>query len=429
MVNERFVVLGLARARAEWFSAAAQWATTAALPLEFVKCVSGEELRTHLASGRPFSAAILDGALPATDRDLIGAVREAGAVALVVQPTTARRVHDWHALGAAAVLPSQLTREDLLDSLASHCSMVGLAHAPRDEVLTLPAGLGRVIAVTGSGGTGASMAAIALAQELVRHPRYGPVLVADLALKADQAMLNDVRDITPGVQELVEAHRSGNLTTDDVRALTFLIQPRGFWLLLGLRRSRYWSVVQRRAFAAALGALQRAFGTVVCDVTGDVEGEQEGGSADVEDRNLMARTAVLTGDAVVVVGVPGLKGIHALARLLRELLEVGVPGSRLIPVVNHAPRSPRQRAEMCAALAELVADASSELAAPVFLPSRRVETALADLAPLPSSLGTVLAGAVDATLRRSTRRASPFAAVAERIVPGSLPAWSDERAG
>ncbi|MDP9419863.1 MAG: hypothetical protein M3P53_06925, partial [Actinomycetota bacterium] len=38
---------------------------------EFVKCVSAEELRARLASGRPFSAALVDATLPAFDRDLV----------------------------------------------------------------------------------------------------------------------------------------------------------------------------------------------------------------------------------------------------------------------------------------------------------------------------------------------------------------------
>ena len=52
---------------------------------------------------------------------------------------------------------------------------------------------------------------------------------------------------------------------------------------------------------------------VVADVTGDVEGEAEGGSADVEERNHLARSAVLNSSVVVAVGAPGMKGVHSLA--------------------------------------------------------------------------------------------------------------------
>jgi hypothetical protein len=71
MAADRYVVLGLARARAGWFGQVARWATAAALPVDFVKTVSGEEVRSRLRSGRPFSALLVDGGLAALDRDLI----------------------------------------------------------------------------------------------------------------------------------------------------------------------------------------------------------------------------------------------------------------------------------------------------------------------------------------------------------------------
>jgi hypothetical protein len=73
MAGDRFVLLGLARPRATWFSEVSRWATSAIVPAEFVKCVSAEEVRARLAVGRPWSAALLDGSLPAVDRDLLAA--------------------------------------------------------------------------------------------------------------------------------------------------------------------------------------------------------------------------------------------------------------------------------------------------------------------------------------------------------------------
>jgi hypothetical protein len=428
--GERFVLLGLARARSLWFRDVGQWATAASIPAEFVKCVSAEEVRAHLDGGRAFSALLLDGGLPAADRDLVAAARDAGCAVLVVDD--GRTGRDWHALGAAAVLPPDLRREELLDALAGHAQMVGAADTAvgrRDDIVALPAQLGRVIAVTGPGGTGASTVAIALAQELSADGAHRPLLLADLALRADQGMLNDVRDIVPGVQELVEAHRGRHLAPDEVRAVTFSIAPRGFNLLLGLRRARYWATVQPRAFEAAFAALQRGFTTVVCDVTGDFEGEDQGGSLEVEERNLMARTAALRADAVVVVGLSGLKGLHALVRVLTELIDIGVPAARLVPVVNLAPKSPRARAEITSTLAQLTtlpAASDVALAPPVFLPARRVEPTLRDLAPIPAPLGAVVAGAVRATIERNPRRASAAEPQPQRITPGSLGVWSDE---
>ena len=433
MSSERFVLLGLARARSLWFRAVAQWATAASIPAEFVKCVSAEEVRAHLDGGRTFSAVLLDAGLPATDRDLITAARDAGCAVLVVDDGRSGR--NWHALGAAAVLQPDLRREELLDALASHAAMIGAADnavARRDEVVGLPPQLGRVIAVTGPGGTGASTAAIAVAQQLSTDGAHQPVLLADLALRADQAMLNDVRDIVPGVQELVEAHRGRHLGPDEVRALTFDIAPRGFHLLLGLRRSRYWATLQPRAFEAAFDALQHTFGTVVCDVAGDFEGEEQGGSIDVEERNLMARTAATRADVVVVVGLPGLKGLHALVRVLTDLVDVGVPARRLLPAVNLAPKSPRARAEITATLAQLTAlpgTTEGGIAPPVFLPPRRVEPSLRDLAPIPAPLGALLAGAVRVLVERTPRRAAAGIPEPQRVKPGSLGTWTDQEVG
>lgn len=430
MARERFVVLGIARARSLWFRAVAQWATSSSIPAEFVKCVSAEEVRSHLASGRTFSAALLDGTLATVDRDLIAAAREAGCPVLIIDDGRGGR--DWRALGAAGVLPSAFDREQLLEALATHTSMVGGGDAATrigHEPDVLEARLGRVVAVCGPGGTGASTAAIALAQHLGRNATGdGPVLLADLALRAEQAMLHDARDIVPGVQELVEAHRGRQPHPEEVLGLTFDIAERGYRLLLGLRRPRYWSTVRPRSFEAAFESLRATFPTVVCDVTADFEGEDEGGSVDVEERNVMARTAVQRADAVVIVGAFGLKGVHALVRLAGELLEAGVAAERMVPVLNQAPRNPKARAEATAAFAQLLAvprQTATAFASPVFLPRRRVEAALRDGAPVPAPLGQVLAGAVNATFSRSAHRAIALPEP-QPVVPGSLGSWAAE---
>lgn len=430
MAGERYVVLGLARPRAEWFRSVGRWATSAALPAEFLKCLSAEEVRARLAGGRPCSAAILDGGLPTVDRDLLRAVREAGAVVLVVDDRAQRR--DWLALGAAAVLPATLTREALLDALATHATLVGVP-APVDldaatsADLDVVPGSSWVAAVCGPGGTGASTVAAALCQGLADDPHgHGGVLLADLARNAEQAMLHDVRDVVPGVQELVEAHRSGRPTREQVGALTFHVVERGYHLLLGLRRARYWSTLRPAAFEAAFDSLRRTFATVVCDVTADFEGDEIGGSVDVEERNLMARTAVGSADVVFAVGRPGVKGLHGLVRVLADLADVGVPPRRIVPVLNLAPRHPRARAELAAALADVALPALGRepTAAPVFLPSRRVEEALRDAVRLPVPLAPLLAGAFRATVERAgpVRERQPVQPTL--VAPGSLGSWT-----
>jgi hypothetical protein len=451
-MRERYVLLGLARARSAWFSEVARWANAAAIPAEFVKCISAEEARARLASGRPFSAALLDGGLPGVDRDLVDAVREAGCVPIVIEDRPSGR--DWPGLGVPAVLPAPFDRQNLLDVLSVHARPITAASASTGldaDELRDTSRVGRTVVVTGPGGGGSSTAAIALAQGLAmgaggsrrRGGKDGKdgkdgkpgkaepierVLLADLALCADQAMLHDARDVVPGVQELVESHRSGRPSRADLLDLTFAVPDRRYRLLLGLRRPRFWPAIRPRAFRAALDSLRHAFDVVVCDVTPDLEGEEAGGSIEVEDRNVMARAATQQADAVFVVARPGLKGMLDLVRVTGEVLELGVDPARVVPVVNAAPRSPRQRSEMTAALAELQTTSAlgTALPPPLFLPERRVEEALRDGVPLPAPLPELLAGAYRALEERtpSTTAAPSAQPVPVAVTPGSLGSWT-----
>lgn len=427
MAAERFVVLGLARARSGWFRAVAQWANAGAIPAEFVKCVSGEEVRARLASGRPFSALVVDGALPALDRDLVDAARDAGCPTIAVDDRRGPR--DWAAVGVAAVLPDFFDPKSLVDALAAHARPVRRGDAVPGDATPEPvaAWRGTVAAVCGPGGTGSSTVAVALAQGLADDPRLGhAVLLADLALHADQAMLHDARDVVPGVQELVEEHRSRRLSPEEVRALTFDVNERGYHLLLGLRRARFWASLRPRAFTAAFESLRATHRVVVCDTDADVEGEDECGSLDVEERHVMSRTAVLGADVVFAVGLPGLKGTHALARVLTDLRAAGVAPAKVVPVLNRAPKGGRARAELAATLAGLTGAGAVPFASPVFLPDRRVEEALVDGARLHASMTRPLAGAFSAVVDSGDGEAAGAGpAGPRRVRPGSLGSWSD----
>lgn len=434
MRGERYVLLGLARARSEWFRSVASWATAAAIPAEFSKCVSAEELRARLASGRSFSAALLDGALPATDRDLIAAVRDAGCVPIVIDDDHGR---DWTSLGAAAVLPSMIGLQEFLDALAAHATMVRSGDAaPTLDAEVLQTGVepAPLIVVCGPGGTGASSIAIALAQGLAEPAyeavSYGPVLLADFCRRANLAMLHDARDVVPGLQELVDLHRGRRPTPPEIQAQTFHVTERGYHLLLGLRRPRYWSVLRSRSFEAALSSLRQAFSAVVCDIEPDLEGEEEGGSLDVEERNLMARTAVSQADGVFVVGRPDMPGLYGLVRLIGDLVGFGVPASRIVPVLNQTPRRPRLRAELTRAFHGLVGSAvgDADFLPPLFLPVRRVNEALRDGVPLPSPLPAVLVGAYRGLLGTQAD-VVPAATEPTPVAPGSVGSLSGQEVG
>ena len=444
-MRERYVLLGLARARAEWFRTISQWATSAMLPAEFVRCVSVEELRTRLASGRPFSTAIVDGSVPGLDRDLIGQASEVGVSVVVVDDGGTR---DWRGLGAAAVVPSSFSRDELLEVLAATSEMVGSAALAEAAPSQLATGRrGDVIVVTGPGGTGASTVAIALAQGLAtgegreassrrRAPgstRGRPsVLLADLCRSADQAMLHDSRVVVPSIQEIVEAHRTGVPPRSTLLDQTFDVPARGYRLLLGLRRSRQWAGLRTRALESALDSLQHLVDIVVADVEPDLEGEADTGSIDIEVRNLLARASMARASVVVVVGEASMKGLYALVRAINEIAAFGVPTERILPVINRAPRRPRARAELTSSLTELmmasVGSGAASIAPPLYLPDRAVEEALRDGVALPGPLPRLAARAVAAVHARAGQAAPAEPSTVPRpVAPGSLSAFTQQR--
>jgi hypothetical protein len=239
-------------------------------------------------------------------------------------------------------------------------------------------------------------------------------------------MFHDAADLGPGAQELVEAHRLGRPEPDEVWQTTFDVPRRGYRLLLGLRQPEAWSALRPRAIDASIVGLRRAFQVVVADVTGDVEGEAEGGSIDVEERNHLARSAVLHSSVVVVVGAPGMKGVYSLAWLIRSLTRIGVTSSRVIPVINRSPRSPRARAELGRTLAALLASSggAAALAGPVHLPERKLEEVMRDGGPLPAALADPLLHAVQAVAERQADTA-PAQAGRTLVTPGTLGSWPE----
>ena len=432
MGRDRYVVLGVARVRASWFRDVARWSTSAMVPVEFVKAMSVEEVRVRLRSGRGYSALLADDGLPGVDRDLVDLAREVGAAVLLVEGgRSGRALAD---LGASAVLAGSFAPDDLLQALAQVATPISTATDPATNQRDDAAGGYRahLVAVTGAGGTGTSTVAAALSQGLASDARYHQqVCLADLALRGDQALLHGSPDVVPGVIELVEAHRGGLPSLEDVRGLTWEVASRGYHLLLGLRRQRDWTAVRPRAFAASLDSLRRGFRLVLADVDDDLEGEAATGSLDIEERNAMARTTVTAADLVVVVGAPGLTGMHGLVRTTTALLQHGVPGLRLLPVVNRAPRGPRARAELTAAFAALVGGAglATDVANPLFLSERRgLDAVHRDRVRFPETWAAGLAGSVSQLLEASGARSGEDGVAVEEPVavrPGELGSWVD----
>lgn len=434
MAGDRYVVLGVARVRAPWFRDVARWSTGAVVAVEFVKAMSVEEVRVRLRSGRGYSALIADDGLPGLDRDLVDLAREVGASVIVVDGGRGSR--SLAELGVSAVLPPSFSPEDLLQTLGQVATPISRATGAPGPVTGRPGGYrGRLLAVSGAGGTGTSTVAAALAQGLASDPRATDlVCLADLALPGEQAMLHGCPDVVPGVIELVEAHRGGQPSIEEVRRVTWRVSERGYHLLLGLRRHRDWTAVRPRAFGAALDGLRRGFRLVVADLDDDLEGEATSGSIDVEERNTMARTTTRAADLVVVTGLPGLKGLHGLVRSTLALLQHGIDAGRILPVVNRAPRGPRARAEVTSAFGQLVGEHGPALPSPIFLAERRgLEGILRDGARLPDAWAASVVSSASTLLETAAASDEGDGDMDDALVPvrpGELGAWSlDDETG
>ena len=274
-MTDRFVVCGLAPPRSEWFRRLSQWAMTGAVPIEFHKCQSAEELLVRLDAPRPISAVLVDAASPGLDRDLLRGGAQRTPV-LVVTNTGSSSTRDWIALGAVGQLDGGFEPSEVIDALTAIATRIARASDvpgdPAREGVRARGPAGLLVAVTGTGGSGVSTLAAALAQGIAsaRHHRRDPrplprpVVLADLALRADQAMLHDAADPLVTVQELVDICRAAPIDADTVRrhcahggraratsccsasdGLEGMGRPatssgrcRGRWALLGLRHGR-----------------------------------------------------------------------------------------------------------------------------------------------------------------------------------------------
>lgn len=426
-VNERFVVLALPHARSVWFRELQRWATAGALAVELVACVSVEEALARLAGDRPFSALVVDVDRLGVDRDLVDRAHDCGCAVLFVGPPRPGR--DWRVLGADAALPSGFSRDELVGVLGQVAHPIHRTDAATADAAPDDDGVaGHLVAVTGPGGTGASTIAMAIAQGLAARRAMGEVLLADLCLWADQAMLHGTPDIVPGLPELVEGHRVGHLSPDEHRDLVYDVVGRGYHLLLGLRRHHEWAALRPRAVDAALDGLRRAYPIVVADIEPDLEGHELTGSLEVEERNHLARSTVDRATAIVTVGAGTTKAVHALSRMIADIVEHGIEPERVIPVVNRAPRHPSARAEITRAIADLLRPALGrkvDLHPVVFIPDRRsVEGSVRDATALPNAVVAPLIGLLTQRLLRPSRRPNETLPV----VPGTLGSWATEEA-
>jgi len=179
---------------------------------EVIRCGSIEELEVRLQSGRRYSAVVVPQEL-------------AGLAGRLFVPVV--------------VLTSDFTADDLLEGL----ERAGAMRIPRRD--SLPSfetvspldSCGLLVAVCGPGGTGASTVAMSLAQGVEGS------LLADFALRGNQAVLHGLTDARWGLFEFLERPCLPDLP---------VLPGRAYRLLPGLRRSSHWTLVRPSQFDRAL---------------------------------------------------------------------------------------------------------------------------------------------------------------------------------
>jgi hypothetical protein len=407
----------LAHGRAVWPRELARQATTGVLPLNVLPCLSVPEAVVRLEMGQAVGAVLIDVDLDLPRRDFLDLARTLGVAVVAVTseaagPLWSRRQTEVANLGIESFLSAPIDRGELL-KLTQQSGRRERDRTTERAIAPQPSGV--VIAVLGAGGTGASTVGAAIAQGIATSRR---VVLADLARRADQAMLHGT-EVIPALSELVDAHSARDLTAPEITAMTFDISSRGYRLLAGLRRPRDWSAVRPRALSAALDGLQRCFDVVIADTDCDLDGEADTGSQDVEDQHLLARTAIRRAALVMAVGAPGVKGLHALCRTVHELLEFGIPLSRVQPVLNAAPGG--RRHDFTQAYRRLMVastGSAEELVEPLIVGTHRgVERAHRDGSPLPRSMADSLSKPVFTRLDGLAPSTKPEPAP---VRPGSL---------
>ena len=430
MNNEHFVVLGVARPRTSWLGDVGRWANSSMLPIEVIRCVSVDEARSRLHSDRRYSALLLGEDCAGVDRDIIETARDARCAPIVITDTTAHR--DWENLGAVCTLTQPVTPEMLLAALREFAIGVDRRPASNPPATNVDdSAAGCLITVLGAGGTGTSTTAIAIASHLAspapnaKSSGKRRVALVDASLNADQALLHDLGDVVPGLQELVDLHRTANPSLDDVRNHFWFSPRHGYDVLPGLRRHRDWSTLRRRTTLAALASIHRSYDVVVADVDSDFEGETETGSIDIEDRNLLAREFATNADLIVLTTRAGVSGLSRSLQILRDLIEIGVDTERVLLVVLGAPRSTRHRSELSRTVRRLLNEAAPtrSIPTPVMVPIRRdFEPFIHDGTPPPRSALGSITSAVSELLQQLGPSDSPpvFEATPIAIIPGHL---------
>ncbi len=349
MPARRFVLLGLPADGSSWVPVVEEVLASRDVGDEFLACEGRTDLLTRLGTGRRFSAALVDQRTVGLDREFVRRANAADCpVILIGGPADPTR---GASLGLAAHLPDPVTGSDLARALEAHAAPIGRVDDLRlgsdDGSQRSARWTGRLVAVTGSGGTGASSVARGLAAGLAGDPRLGgEVLLIDACLEADQAHLHGVEDPTVDLQGATQAHRSGDPPGNALDDLVLSPPGHHHRLLPGIRRRRDWPSIGGPTLAATLRNLRDHHLATVVDVDPDVDlgpTHQPVGPATPGEP---ARVVLGLADLVLVVGRPpdGDREDRATRRVLENLSDARVPDDRIVVLrVARAGLTPPRR--------------------------------------------------------------------------------------
>ena len=260
MAGDRFVVLGVAQVRSPWFREVARWATSAMLPVEFVKAMSVEEVRVRLRSGRGYSALLVDDSLAGRRPR----PRRAGARGRLRGGR--RRQRPRRRGSGASSAPRRCSPAPSAATSCSRCSSRWPRRSPAPPA-TSPHRRRRPPHRASAAGSWPSPVppAPGAPRSPPRWPRAWPATPGTATWCAwPTSRSTPTRRCSTAHPTSCPGSSSWSRATAPARrrSTTSAASPgtsptRGYHLLLGLRRHRDWTAVRPRAFAAALDGLRR----------------------------------------------------------------------------------------------------------------------------------------------------------------------------